>query len=215
MTGAEPTKATPEWLALLAAFDAAYGQAADAGSAPIADHTARLRQALARVQAGPPRLSPRPAADKPVTRWLPAALAAATRGPFADMAMALLAVADRLTWEYGYASLPEALARDYAYCEILGPQGPILADDLILGLVLFAPGTHYPPHHHKGIEESYLALSGRWSQNHAASHAPGSLVLNPPATEHEITTGSAGPCLLAYGWMGDPRRLAAPGMVLS
>ena len=45
----------------------------------------------------------------------------------------------------------------------MGLQGPIQAEGLILGLVLFAPGTTYPQHRHDEIEESYISLSGAWS----------------------------------------------------
>ncbi|WP_245947410.1 dimethylsulfonioproprionate lyase family protein [Jannaschia seohaensis] len=106
--------------------------------------------------------------------------------------------------------MPKALARRYAYCEVLGPKGPVPADDLILGFVLFAPKTTYPQHSHKGISESYISIAGSWSENDAAVFAPGSLILNDDGHEHRITTGDRDPCLLAYAWTGAPEALSGP-----
>lgn len=98
---------------------------------------------------------------------------------------------------------------------MLGPQGPILSDRLILGFVLFAPNTTYPQHHHKEIEESYISISGNWSENDQAVYAPGSLILNRSGDNHRITTGERDPCLLAYAWVGPRERLSQPGMNFS
>lgn len=131
------------------------------------------------------------------------------------MARALREVKDALTWEYGYERISKSLAQKYAYCEILGPQGPVHCENLILGFVLFAPNTTYPQHSHKEIEESYISISGAWSENNAAVFAPGSLILNRPGDEHRITTGDHDPCLLAYAWAGPEARLSNPEMKLT
>ena len=148
-------------------------------------------------------------------RWVASRKAAVVRGVVHGLARALGRVAPLLSWEYGYEKVPKALARKYAYCEVLGPRGPILADRLILGFVLFAPRTTYPQHSHREIEESYISIAGAWSENDAAVYAPGSLILNRPGHEHRITTGEQDPCLLAYAWIGDQTKLAAPGMKLT
>lgn len=202
------------WSALIDAFAAAWGTCPDGGSTSIRAHLADVTGRLAALRAADPACTNRPAEPRPVAAQLPAALARTQSGPAAPMAAALGAVAGRLTWEWGYAELPDDLARAYAYCEVLGPRGPVVAKDLILGFVLFAPGTFYPPHAHEGIWESYLAVSGDWSQNDAGVNQPGALVFNPPGTHHFITTGQAGPCLLAYAWTGEPGRLDAPDMHL-
>ncbi|KFE36750.1 hypothetical protein DW2_01290 [Thioclava atlantica] len=131
------------------------------------------------------------------------------------MARALSRVSAQLSWEYGYEKVPKTLARKYAYCEVLGPRGPVRAERLVLGFVLFAPRTTYPQHSHKEIEESYISVAGDWSENDTAVHAPGSLILNRPEHEHRITTADLDPCLLAYAWIGPEDRLSAPGMKLS
>ena len=116
----------------------------------------------------------------------------------------LYRVESQLTWEYVYQKVPRELAKSYAYCEMMGPQGPIQAEGLILGLVLFAPGTTYPQHRHDEIEESYISLAGAWSENDNAFYAPGSLILNRSTQHHRITVGIREPCLLAYAWIGPP-----------
>ncbi|QYZ69779.1 dimethylsulfonioproprionate lyase family protein [Neotabrizicola shimadae] len=204
----------PGWSALLAAFAQAWGASPDGGSAAIRAHLDDVTSRLAAAQGRDPACLPRPPEPLPVTAQLPAALHAGRTGPAAPVSRALAAVASRLTWEWGYTTLPEDLARSYGYCEILGPRGPVQDDGLILGFVLFAPGTFYPPHAHQGIFESYLSVAGHWAQNDGGVEQPGSLVFNPPGTRHFITTGHNGPCLLAYAWVGESAKLGNPGMVL-
>lgn len=202
------------WSALVGAFGQAWGRCPDGGSAPIRAHLDDVTGRIAALRMADPALSARAPARVPVAGALPAALAAGRRGAEAGLAAALAGVAARLTWEWGYAEMPEALAQSYGYCEAVGPRGPVPAEGLILGFVLFAPGTFYPPHAHQGIHESYLSVAGTWAQNDGGVQRPGSLVFNPPGTRHSITTGRESPCLLAYAWTGDSARLDAPGMVL-
>ena len=205
----------PDWVYLLREFEALYRLGSAGGSKAIRGHRRRVRDRLAAaIDANPDVLARAPVA-KPVTAHLPRALDLGERGAVAGVARALGRVADRLTWEYVYEKVPPALARRYAYAEILGPQGPVRAERLILGVVLFAPRTTYPQHSHAEIEESYVAISGAWSENETAVYAPGSLILNRPGDEHRITTGDHDPCLLAYAWTGPEDRLAAPGMKLT
>ncbi|WP_370300673.1 dimethylsulfonioproprionate lyase family protein, partial [Pseudooceanicola sp.] len=70
-------------------------------------------------------------------------------------------------------------------------------------------------HSHSDIEESYVSVSGAWSENETAVFAPGSMILNRSGQEHRITTGEYDPCLLAYAWIGPEERLSAPGMRFS
>lgn len=205
----------PDWLYLLHEFDALYRHGSAGGSRLIRAHRKRVRDALALIMDSNPEINDRAPEVKPVTAHLGRALDLGERGAVQGMSRALARVADKLTWEYGYEKVPKALARNYAYCEILGPRGPICAERLVLGFVLFAPSTTYPQHSHKEIEESYISVAGAWSENDAAVHAPGSLILNRPSMEHRITTGELTPCLLAYAWTGSEERLNQPGMKLS
>ncbi|MFY0633986.1 MAG: cupin domain-containing protein [Vannielia sp.] len=205
----------PDWLYLLQEFDVLYRHGSSGGSKLIRGHRKRVRDMLSKVVDAAPELRPRAPEAKPVVAHLGRALDRGERGAVAGLARALGRVAGTLTWEYGYEKVPPALARKYAYCEVLGPRGPVVAERLILGFVLFAPKTTYPQHSHAEIEESYVSVSGAWSENDAAVHAPGSLILNGSGHEHRITTDETEPCLLAYAWIGPEEKLNAPGMKLT
>ena len=204
----------PDLLYLLREFEALYRFGSAGGSKVIRSHRKRVRETLSRVLAADPELVWRGAETKPVVAHFGRALDLGDRTDMRPMARALRAVRPRLAWEYGYETMPAALARNYAYCEVLGPRGPVPCAGLILGFVLFAPRTTYPQHAHDDIEESYISVSGAWSENNAAVYAPGSLILNRPGEAHRITTGETNPCLLAYAWIGPPEELAKPDMKL-
>lgn len=205
----------PNWLYLLREFDTLYRHGSAGGSRLIRSHRKRVRDTLSSIVDNNPEVSSRSPVSKPVVAHLPRALDLGERAAVRGMARALSRVSDCLTWEYGYERVPKALARKYAYCEILGPRGPVMTDRLVLGFVLFAPKTTYPQHSHQDIEESYISVAGAWSENDLAVHAPGSLILNRSGDEHRITTAEMDPCLLAYAWIGPENRLNAPGMKLS
>jgi len=202
----------PDLVYLLREFETLYRHGSAGGSTQIRGHRRRVRDELSRIFSANPPVTPRAAANKPVTAHLSRALDVGERGFMQGMARALREIRDTLTWEYGYDRVPPALAQKYAYCEILGPRGPVAWDSLILGFVLFAPRTTYPQHSHSQIEESYISVAGAWSENNAAVYAPGSLILNRPGDEHRITTGEREPCLLAYAWAGPATQLGDPGM---
>lgn len=205
----------PNWLYLLREFDDLYRYGSAGGSKMIRSHRKRVRDALSAIMEGNPEIWSRQAALKPVAAHLPRALDLGEKGAVQGMARALSRVTDLLTWEYGYEKVPKALEKKYAYCEILGPRGPVVTDRLVLGFVLFAPRTTYPQHSHEEIEESYISIAGAWSENDAAVHAPGSLILNRAGAEHRITTADREPCLLAYAWTGPGRKLVSPGMTFT
>ena len=216
-TPAATTRLTdsPNWLYLLREFDALYRYGSAGGSPAIRSHRKRVRDRLSAAMAKNPNVLETSGETKPVIAHFPRALDLGERGAMQGMARALREVRDELTWEYGYEKLSKALAQKYAYCEVLGPKGPVQCDTLILGFVLFAPNTTYPQHAHLDIEESYISVAGAWSENNAAVFAPGSLILNRSGDEHRITTGDRDPCLLAYAWCGPEERLAAPNMKLT
>ncbi len=205
----------PEWLYLLRDYDAIYRHGSAGGSKAIRSHRRKVREAISDVIEADPDIIEREPAGLPAAAHLPRALDLGSQGVLDGLSRTLARVSDQLTWEYGYERVPPALRRKYAHCEILGPRGPVHSEILILGLVLFAPRTTYPQHHHPDIEESYVSVAGAWSENDGAVYAPGSLILNRAHHEHRITTGDYEPCLLAYAWTGPPARLAAPGMKFS
>lgn len=205
----------PDWMYLLREFDTLYRHGSAGGSRLIRSHRKRVRDTLSRIIDANPAVVDRPPEVKPVTAHLRRALDQGERAAVGGMARALGHVTDALSWEYGYERVPKSLIRKYAYCEVVGPRGPVQSEQLVLGFVLFAPKTTYPQHSHEEIEESYISISGAWSENDVAVHAPGSLILNRAGEEHRITTADRDPCLLAYAWVGPETRLSAPGMKLS
>ena len=205
----------PDWLYLLRDFDAVYQLGRAGGSKPIRAHQRKVRERIARVIACNPEFSDRLPESKPVLTHFGRAIDNAVGGPLAALARAIDRIDDQLCWEWGYDRLAPKLAERYAYCEMAGPRGPVVSEDLILGLVLFAPGTIYPQHAHSEIEESYISISGAWSENDTAVYAPGSLILNRSDQQHRITVGDAEPCLLAYAWVGALDRLRDPQMKFS
>lgn len=205
----------PDWLYLLRDFDALYRHGSAGGSRLIRAHRKRVRDALSQLIDANPEIVARSPQVLPVTAHLPRALDLGERGAVDAMARSLGRVAPALVWEYGYDKVPKSLAQKYAYCEVVGPRGPVRAERLVLGFVLLAPRTTYPQHSHAEIEESYISIAGAWSENDTAVHAPGSLILNRPGHEHRITTADLDPCLLAYAWIGPGERLTAPGMKFS
>ena len=205
----------PGWIYLIQEFEMMYRLGSAGGSKAIPSHRKRVRDALGKVIDEGPEVIARTPEDKPVTAHLGRAFDLGDRGPMSGMSRALERVAPLLTWEYGYEKVPKALAQKYAYCEVLGPRGPVVSDRITLGFVLFAPNTTYPQHSHHDFEESYVSVAGAWSENELAVYAPGSLILNVPGHEHRITTGEHDPCLLAYAWIGPADKLTAPGMKFS
>lgn len=205
----------PKWVYLLKEFQEVYTLGSPGGSKAVRSHRKKVRETLSHVINANPEVDPRQPVIKPVVAHLPRAFDLASRASMAAMGRALERAQDDLTWEYGYERIPTHLAKKYAYCEIMGPRGPVKSERLTLGFVLFAPRTTYPQHSHTDIEESYISVAGAWSENEFAVLAPGSLILNTPGHEHRITTGDSEPCLLAYAWIGPGDKLSEPGMKFS
>jgi len=153
-------------------------------------------------------------ADKPVTKHLKRALDEGKNLPHvASVIRSFESIHERLNWQYGYEKMPRGLENKYAYAEICGPNGPVVSAEVILGVVLFAPGCVYPSHAHDGITESYICLSGSVSENHQGVYSPGSMIFNPPAHTHRITVSKQEPALLLYAWVGEQDNLKKQEMV--
>lgn len=205
----------PNWRYLLQEYDELYRYLPAGGSDRIRSHQRKVREAISRLlrKNTPVQLQPR--AEKPVTAHLRRALDEGRQGVLAPVVRALDALDSQLSWQYGYEKVPKGLTNSYAYAELAGQNGPILSEEIILGVVLFAPGCTYPAHAHKGITESYVCLSGAVSENHQGVYVPGSMIFNPPDHLHRITVGDREPALLAYAWIGDTADLHAQKMVFT
>lgn len=205
----------PDWIYLLREYYEFYRFLRSGGSTKIRAHQRTVREAISRVlQANPPMKFMDPA-QKPVVTHLRRALDEGRNERHAPLIRAIDAVSAQLSWQYGYEKMPKGLERKYAYAEFVGPSGPVLTDEVIIGVVLFAPGCIYPAHAHEGITESYICLSGAVSENHQGVYAPGSLIFNPPGTSHRITTSDLEPSLLAYAWEGPREKLGGQMMKFS
>ncbi len=205
----------PDWRYLLQEYDELYRYLPAGGSDRIRGHQRKVREAISRLLKRNAAVQLQPRAQKPVTAHLRRALDEGRQGSLAPVVRALDALAEHLSWQYGYEKVPKGLADSYAYAELAGQSGPIVSDEIILGVVLFAPGCTYPAHAHQGITESYVCLSGAVSENHQGVYVPGSMIFNPPDHLHRITVGDREPALLAYAWIGEKTDLHAQKMVFT
>ena len=205
----------PDWRYLLREFYNLYRFSSAGGSPHIRSHQKEVRHRLSRLLNHDPLMKEAQASEKPVCAHLSRALDIGRSHSTAPFSRTIERVRDQLNWEFGYAKVPPGLRNKYAFSEFVGPKGPIVSEELVLGLVLFAPGTTYPAHSHQGISESYFCLSGAISENDVGVYVPGSLILNPPEHPHRITTSDHEPSLLAYAWVGSPERLVNPKMAFS
>lgn len=198
----------PDWLYLLRDSYDLYRRLSAGGSAKIRAHQKSVRERINRVIKSNAEICDRVPTEKPVVKHLKRALDNGRLERHAPVIRSLESIKDVLDWEYGYEKVPRGLEKKFAYAELVGPYGPVTTQEVILGLVLFAPGCTYPAHAHAGISESYICLSGAVSENDQGVYAPGSLIFNPPEQLHRITVADTNPALLLYAWEGTPERLA-------
>jgi dimethylpropiothetin dethiomethylase len=205
----------PEWVYLLRDFYELYRDLPAGGSVKIRSHQRAVRERVARVIKANARIADLAPLEKPVTKHFRRALDQGREARHSAFIRTIDAIHDRLQWQYGYEKVPRGLEQKYAYAELVGPTGPVITNEVILGLVLFAPSCTYPAHAHDGITESYLCLSGAVSENDQGVYAPGSLIFNQPGQLHRITVADNEPSLLAYAWLGATDKLANQKMVFS
>ncbi|MEO0936756.1 MAG: dimethylsulfonioproprionate lyase family protein [Pseudomonadota bacterium] len=205
----------PDWTYLLRDCYEIYRRVPAGGSVAIRSHQRMVRERINRVLGANAELHPQLPQHKPVTAHLRRALDNGMMERHAPLIRALETVRDELSWQYGYEKVPRGLEKKYAYAELAGPNGPVVTDTVILGLVLFAPACTYPAHAHDGITESYICLSGAVSENDTGVYAPGSLIFNPPEHRHRITVADNSPALLLYAWTGPAEKLRDQKMVFS
>lgn len=205
----------PDWRYLLQEYYELYRFLPSGGSDRIRTHQRHVREAINRVLKANPLIRTQPPAQKPVTAHLKRALDEGRGDRMGSTIRALESVQDDLSWQYGYEKVPKGLVGNYAYAEVAGPSGPVVSEEIILGIVLFGPGCTYPAHAHRGITESYVCLSGAVSENHQGVYVPGSMIFNPPEHLHRITVGINEPALLIYAWMGARSDLLDQKMVFT
>lgn len=205
----------PDWMYLLQDLYEFYRSIPAGGSKMIRSHQRLVRDRISKALSSDAAFREREPVHKPVTTHLARAFDAGRLERHAPFMATLERISPELEWLYGYEKVPRGLKNTYAFAELAGPNGPVVVNDLILGLVLFAPGCTYPAHSHDGITESYICLTGAVSENDTGVYAPGSLIFNPPGQLHRITTADRQPSLLAYAWVGAPDVLAGQKMTFS
>ena len=106
-----------------------------------------------------------------------------------------------LFWRFGYQKPAEEMIEKYAYTEIIGPEGPIYSEEIIVGFVLLAPDFYYPKHKHSQIEETYLFLTGKTIYNKKAIFPENTFILNEAGRVHELKSSDDNPTLILYSWI--------------
>ena len=205
----------PAWGYLLRDFLEMYRIIPAGGSAKIRAHQRLVREKITAVLRADPPLRQTKGNARPVTTHLQRALDQGRGGAMSRVIRSIDGLSGQISWQYGYEKVPRGLDQKYAYAELLGPAGPVTSDQIILGLVLFAPGCIYPNHAHEGITESYICLSGAMSQNDQGVYVPGSMIFNAPGQMHRITVADLEPSLLAYAWVGPVEKLISQKMVFA
>lgn len=199
---ADPLDAAFGALAAAVARHYAAERALDPALAPVIDP---LLTALSR-----PRVEQRPQrATKPAAALLPAAVAAAERGPLAEIARAFALVEPALAWtqnpNYSDAKLGQGYMAGYAYCDFLGQRGLMASDSLAMGVLILGPRRLYPDHSHPAAE-LYHVLSGiaLWSRDGGPFEArpPGSAIHHRPWDRHAMEVREE-TLFALYGWVGE------------
>ena len=111
-----------------------------------------------------------------------------------------------LTWRHpGFGRIPDHIAAGMAVCEIIGPTGQIIHENIRVGLLLQASGMTYPRHSH-AAEEIYLSLSGPvdWQVDDADwyQRQAGEFIHHLPYQPHATRTGKTA-LLAIWGWTGN------------
>lgn len=197
------------WYRLLAGFYSSFENISTGGNNTISQHRAKILQRLQNYthHVDLELIDPQ---QKPVCEHLTQAIKNGMEKWYLPILPAIGHMKNNLKWEYGHNHLPSNIQKKYAYTEVLGPRGPFVSKDLILGLVLLAPSGEYPKHRHPGIEESYLCLSGQVAFNDTGVFSTNTLIYVPPGLTHQLTTDNTEPCLLAYAWLADSKTLVNP-----
>lgn len=202
MAAPDPTAAA--FGALCAALAAHY-RAEAAGDPAFAAPVEPLLRLLDR-----PRVERRPErVTKPACALLPAALAAAGRGPLADVARAFALVEPALAWtqnpNYSDAKMGQGYMAGYAYCDFIGPRGLMTSPEVAMGVLILGPRRLYPDHNHPATE-IYHILSGtaEWSRDGGAfaPKPPGSAIYHAPWVRHAMRIGDE-TLFALYGWVGE------------
>jgi quercetin dioxygenase-like cupin family protein len=115
--------------------------------------------------------------ELPACEHLPAALEFTKQldSDLREVAVALEKLAPSIRWrrKAGTEELGPAFANGHANAYLVGPDGLVRHDHVVIGLSLLAPQIRYPDHQHPP-EEFYLVLSeGDWFNEERDWYTPG------------------------------------------
>lgn len=118
----------------------------------------------------------------------------------------ILAVHDRLPWGSNPVedTTDAHIAAMISVATLMGPEGPIPAPDVRLGLVYMQPDRYYPLHLHDA-DETYVILAGQalWTAgDDLRMRGPGDMIHHPSLMPHAFRTGAEG-FLALWRWSGD------------
>ncbi|WP_137702393.1 dimethylsulfonioproprionate lyase family protein [Marimonas lutisalis] len=143
--------------------------------------------------------------DLPVTAGLDL-LMPQTAPETAPLTFAVLAAAPHLEWQQSYsrAEVGAHYLDNYGWFNLVGPDGPFIAEDLRISFGVWGQGLTYPRHWH-APEEIYCVLAGgaRFLADgrDPVEAGPGTLVHHPPNLPHSMEMHAA-PLLAVAVWKG-------------
>lgn len=153
-------------------------------------------------------------ARKPACRHLPAVFSSTQDGHLVALIHSFRELEPFLHWtqnpNYSDELLGAGYMNNYAYCDVVGSQGLIDCNDLVIGFLLLGPHRLYSDYHH-AASEVYHVISGNaaWRQGSAPwqRKLPGQCIYHAPWVPHATRCGDE--LLLAlYCWAGDVARPA-------
>jgi Dimethlysulfonioproprionate lyase len=143
-----------------------------------------------------------------VCSYFPDVLAAASQLN-AALASATAAISGHLRWvqsaSYTDAVLGEGFSKNYAWCELIGPQGFFKGSDFLLGFLLLGPHRHYKDHYHPAPELYWpLTAPSDWKKGNGpfTPRQAGEIIWHPSMISHATITHDK-PLLAVYAWTRD------------
>ena len=121
-------------------------------------------------------------------------------------ARAVLAVQTVLPWGSNpvEGNTEASIAAMISVLTLMGPEGPIPAPDVRLGLVYMRPDSYYPLHIHDA-DETYAIIAGQalWTAGQdTRMRRAGDMIHHPSLMPHAFRTGAEG-FLAIWRWSGD------------
>lgn len=100
----------------------------------------------------------------------------------------LLALLPQLPWYQRHEPEYLAFMAGHGNAQIIGPDGLLLSDSLLVGISLLKPNITYPNHQHPPAEIYLVLTEGEWWQEGQSWHTPGGAgyVYNQPHVVHAM-----------------------------